>query len=111
MNFPVQEFDPDGMPVGVSRGRRGAVGVEDADAAAAVAAAAAAAAGVDYGSSEDESDAGSEPEVGLGRIVALCCRPSTSYQIHGHIRCLYIILKRQCDRTLVRRGRGGVLLR
>jgi hypothetical protein len=31
-----------------------------------------------------------EVEAGLGRIVALHDRPSTSHQIHERIRCLYI---------------------
>jgi hypothetical protein len=40
------------------------------------------------------------PEVsfGLGRIVALHDRSPTVYQIHEHVRCLF--LKRRCDRTL-----------
>jgi hypothetical protein len=29
-----------------------------------------------------------QASVGLGRIVALCYRSSTSYQIHSHIRYL-----------------------
>ena len=35
-------------------------------------------------------DAGPTPAVGLGRIVALYYHSLTSYQIHEHIRCLYI---------------------
>ena len=29
-------------------------------------------------------------DAGFGRIIALCDRSSTLYQIHKHIRCLYI---------------------
>jgi hypothetical protein len=43
--------------------------------------------------------AGAGVDVGLGRIVALCCRSPTSYQDREHIRCLFF-LKRQCGWAL-----------